>query len=80
MFASCTKHYPLDRLVTRATAEREMCNAIDEVCRKTKAPVENYEKSFVKYMKLRGKLGCFVRTPSTIQVLFTTAYECCECT
>ena len=41
IFATCSKHYPLDRLETGATAEREMRNAIDEVCRKTKAPVNN---------------------------------------
>ena len=41
--ATCMKHYPLERLDTRAAAEKEMRNAIDEVCRKTKAPpgVEN---------------------------------------
>ena len=41
IFATCSKHYPLDRLETGTTAEREMHNVIDEVCRKTKAPVNN---------------------------------------
>ena len=41
IFATCCKHYPLDRLETGTTAEREMHNVIDEVCRKTKAPVNN---------------------------------------
>ncbi len=41
MFATCSKHYPLDWLEKGATAERKMRNMIDEVCRKTKAPMNN---------------------------------------
>ena len=41
IFATCFKHYSLDRLKTGTTAERELHNAIDEVCRKAmQAPRE----------------------------------------
>ena len=35
--STCLKHYPLEKLETVAVAEKEMRNAIDEVCRKTLA-------------------------------------------
>ena len=35
IFTTCMQHYPLQRLETRLTADKEMRNAIDEVCRKT---------------------------------------------
>ena len=37
ILSTCITHYPLDWLETGATAEKEMRNAIDKVCRKTKA-------------------------------------------
>ena len=39
--ATCMKHYPLERLEMAITAEKDMRNAIDEVCRKTKIGIEN---------------------------------------
>lgn len=36
IFQLCVQHFPLDRLETSSGAEKEMRNAIDEVCRKTK--------------------------------------------
>ena len=36
IFSTCIKHYPLDRLETGTTAEKEMRNTIEDVCRKIK--------------------------------------------
>ena len=35
---ACTQHFPLQRLQSASTSEKETRNAIDEVCRKTKLP------------------------------------------
>ena len=32
----CIKHFPLQRMETTAMADKDMRNAIDEACRKTK--------------------------------------------
>ena len=39
--ATCMKHFPLERLEMAITAEKDMRNTIDEVCRKTKTGFEN---------------------------------------
>ena len=36
IYQLCVQHFPLDRLETSSGAEKEMRNAIDEACRKTK--------------------------------------------
>lgn len=36
IFSTCLQHYPLEQLETRTVAEKDMRNAVDEVCRKTK--------------------------------------------
>ena len=39
MYSTCTKYYPLQRLENTAMVDKEMRNAIDEICRKSR-PVE----------------------------------------
>ena len=41
IFATCMKHFPLQRLETQLMADKEMRNAVDEVCRKTKTAGED---------------------------------------
>ena len=38
IFNACMQHFPLQRLESASSSEKEMRNAIDEVCRKTKFP------------------------------------------
>ena len=38
IFTVCLKKFPLDRLETRLIAKKDMQNAVDETCRKTKLP------------------------------------------
>ena len=38
IFTVCLQKFPLDRLETRLLAEKDMRNAVDETCRKTKIP------------------------------------------
>ena len=40
IFTTCMQQYPLQRLETQLTADKEMRNAIDEVCRKTRPITE----------------------------------------
>ena len=40
IYAACMQHFPLQRLESATTSEKEMSCAIDEVCRKTKPPEE----------------------------------------
>ena len=35
-FATCMHHFPLQHLESQIMADKEMCNAVDEVCRKIK--------------------------------------------
>ena len=37
IYSTCMKYYPLQRLESTAMADREMRNAIDEICRKSRA-------------------------------------------
>ena len=41
IFATCMQHFPLERLETQLMADKEMRNAVDEVCRKTKTAGED---------------------------------------
>ena len=40
IYSCCIANYPLERLETSSQVEKEMRNAVDEVCRKTKIPKE----------------------------------------
>ena len=41
IFTTCMQHFPLQRLETQVMADKEMRNAVDEVCRKTKMARED---------------------------------------
>ena len=41
IFATCMHHFPVQRLETQLMADKEMHNAVDEVCRKTKTAGED---------------------------------------
>ena len=43
----CIKNFPLERLETKTMAEKDMRNAIDEACRKTKPITESENCSYV---------------------------------
>ena len=38
IYSVCMQHFPLQRLETKTAADKEMRNAIDEVCQRTKIP------------------------------------------
>ena len=40
IFSTCMLQFPLQRLETQIMADKEMRNAVDEVCRKTKTPTD----------------------------------------
>ena len=45
IFNACMQHFPLQRLESASSSEKEMRNAIDEVCRKTKFPAVGGEEN-----------------------------------
>jgi len=48
IFNACMQHFPLQRIESKSSSEKEMRNAIDEVCRETKLPaVDGVENAFL---------------------------------
>ena len=71
---ACTQHFPLQWLKSASSSEKEMRNAIDEVCRKTKFPavggVKNY---FLLNLCLPVPLCCYVSVIKLLLLLATSA-------